>query len=548
MRQPLRILLAASLVCSPLACKRTGDGTDGPGRADKSERQRPPPAMPRPYRLPTEPSAAVHLSAPGQTLQAVAAYVPNMPGPIGLLRTGAAQASMSFEGRMVAYLDMSRAFNGAVVEGQTIVQVPVARQHADTVRSQLASLPTEGDFGARVIPRQAGETGPKLVHFDDKNHLLTFADDLRGLATGYELGKAYGKHPLFLTVTAEEARKYGAQVPFSRLEVTGQGAHDFKAVAIGVPDDAIPVKEIAAGALTGLLETPQIALGASSRYADHDKWVSSTLSQAKRQVDAQNFLVRGVLEDLYRRGASVLRSWNGRTMVGTGPSGHVLVGLGADDPARAEKATLHLISGVQDNLATARSFGVGGLPKFRYKRNSSESGGSKIHMLVLERAAKFVPQEYRAVVDERGELRVAMAFPPRAGGVMVVMGADAENQMKRWLSETTKSTPASESRTDWVAATIAVGPEGLASIASDSTGAAALRLNPDTQPLKLVLSRNGDRLELRVTGDAQAMGKMASAARRTPPQSGSTPVARRTAPKRPVPTRTPTRTSGKRVR
>ncbi len=542
----LAIAAGLALCLAGPSCKRTTEsGTSGPDRA-KAVRKPRPPGMPQPLRLPDHPVAAVHLQSPDEVLRTAAAYTPQPDDddPIALLRRLSTRGGDAFEAKVAPWIDPTRAWDGAVVEGQSIVHVPIARSHLDDAARLLSGLPAEGKFGAVALARPPGEHGPKLAYLDRDAATLTLADTLPGIATGRELARAYGKQPFFVTVDATQARAWGVELPVQRVTVRGQGLHAFELETEGVPRDIPDFDKLADGALPGILEAPQVAVGVSTRYAQHEQTVRTIISRATRTVEKQSFLVRGNLEDLLRRANAVLRSWNGRVMVGIGPSRHVLLAFGTDDPKKTDGALVHFMTGVMSNLGLAKSLGFGSsVPSVRFQKKKLEVNGVPIHVVALENARKQVPPELAALVDARGDLRVAIAFPPRAGTGMFVAGPDASNVLADWLQQIADATPANDSRGDLLAATLAVEPSALVPVLQDATGSQVLSLSAGREPTKIVLRRQGDRLRLLVVGPklaASPPARQPPTAHRTPPNTArTTPTsARRTPPNasRTVPT------------
>ena len=502
MRRRLFRVVSVSILAAGLGfaagCKsRTSSGS----RAATATAAKPKvPGLPDPLPLPAEPIAAIHVGAPSQALATVGGYLGSTDlEPRALLQRLVASSRLDAASALVEHLDLQRAWTGAVVEGEAIAYLPITSDGLDAVASLLADKPAVGSFGAVDLQRAANEDGPKLAWLDREAAALTLAETPRGLATGRELAGAYGKHPLVVSVDGAQLRGDLPEVPFGRVSLIGEGLHDFEATVDGLRVDRPELAMLGDGALTGMLESKRVAIGVSTKYADHDETVRSIIAQASRQVSRQNFLVRGTLEDMLRRASSVLRSWNGRVLAGVGPSRHLLLAFGTDDSARAETATLHLVRGVVDNLSMAKTFGLS-VPTVRFARNKTEAAGSSVHVVALTKARSFLPPEAAPLIDERGDLRVALAFPSRAGGAMMVAGPDAPEVLADWMGEISSATPASDSVADLVAATVAVGPRALAPVFEDQSGRAVLQLSAETDPTRVVVRRDGERWTMSVKG------------------------------------------------
>lgn len=504
------VLIASALALSPLACKRD----NGPGEAKRpadTTTQRPKgPKMPRPLKLPADPRAVVHVDVPKALLNNVLAYAGSEQKPKDVLQEAAAASNMGIAKTFVPHLGLGRAWNMAQVDDQTIIHVPIRKASVAKVAALLSSMKPVGEFGAVDLGRPAGEPGPTIAFFDQQNMMLTLANDLRGIATGPELGRAYGKQGINISINKAQAARYGAQLPVKRVRAQGKSLDDLLITLEGVPQTQeleILHTQIGKGALTGLLDSPQIALGGTSTYRNYKQNVDSIISQAKRTTSKQSFLIRGNFEDMTKRLSSMLRSWNGRVMAGVGPANHVTIGMGSDDPARMSKSTLFFIRGAIDNIKTAKTFGIGGIPNVRFQPNASKAGGEPIHVVSLDRARGFVPSDLHGLLDESGRLRIAMAFPSNRGAGMIVLGPKAPDVLTKWVGDTKNATPPGKSSDHLLAATLAIGPKKILSLVqSKDDPRALLSTNANRPPTKLVVRKEGDTYTIRLRKKAGAKG------------------------------------------
>jgi hypothetical protein len=510
MRRPFRLLalLALSLGLAPVsACKRTGSSDTSPGSAgasnksSKPKRVRRKPGLPRPLRLPATSPILIHVQSPGEVVTGLRAYAPELRAGQGLLNDLVSQlpGATEVEQTLARAVDLGRPWDAVSVDGQLIVHLPIRR--VEMVASLLANKPPAGKFGAVDLQRGAAP-GPKLAWLDREAKTLTLADTERGLATGRHLAREYGrKDALRIELSQAETRKYAPQFALEQLELRGMGPHQFALKAQGVPPEIFAqLGRIQPGALTGLLESDRIAVGASSKYADYDKDVRKIIGDLKHQVDRQNFLVRGNLQDLLRRLGSVLRSWNGRTMVGVGPKDHLLIGFGAENPQKMGGALFHLTNGVIDNLSLARTIGVS-VPRVRLQRNKTSGAGHNISVIALEGARKYLPAEAAPLINDRGDLRIAVAFPTKSGAGLVVAGPNCHEVLREWLEDTADATAAKDTAEDYIAAVAAVDPADLQPVLQPGGNPAALLgLDASREPTRLVVVRKGNDLEVRVQG------------------------------------------------
>lgn len=526
MRRLSRLLVVSALslgLATVSGCKRTGASDSSPGSTGhddgpaKPKRVRRKPGLPRPLRLPARSPILVHVQEPGDALAGLRDYSPALPPVRELLAQMVAQmpGAGAFEARLANVVDLERSWDAVSIDGELVVHLPIVATQVDTVAALLSDKPPVGRFGGVDLQRSAG-AGPKLAWLDREAKTLTLADSERGLATGRHLAREYGKtHPLRLELTGAEARKYAPAFALEQLSVEGKGTHALELTAKGVPSEVFArLDKLGPGALTGLLESPRIAVGASSKYVDYDKDVRRILGDVQRQVDRQNFLVKGTLQDLSRRLGSVMRSWNGRTMAGVGPKNHVLLGLGADDPKKMGGALFHLTTGVIDNLSLARTLGIS-VPRVRFQRNKNAAAGSNISVIALENARKYLPPEAAPLVDGKGDLRIAVAFPNRAGAGLVVIGPSCHDVMAKWLDDIADATPASDSVQDLIAAAAAVTPTDLEPLLkSGGDVSALLGLDASREPTRVKVARNGDTVKVQLEGPRVEHGAQHFGARR----------------------------------
>ncbi len=508
MRPLYPALLASLLALSPLACKRSGGAAKAP--TDSTTARPSGPKMPKPYDLPAKPGALVHVASPSEMLKEVLNYSPAQMTPREAVNQALQNSGRAFETRVFRHIGLGRPWNMAVIKGQTIVHVPVRKASVDQVAAMLSDFKPVGDFGAVEIQRAQAGIGPKLAFLDRQNAMLTLANDVRGIATGPELGRAYGKQGVNIVVTRDQAARYGAQLGVDRATVTGPSVDDLRIELEGAPP--IPADaRITEGALTGLLESKQIALGGSTKYVDYKKDVDEIIRQGRRQVSSLPSIAQGNGKELLNRASGMLRTWNGRSMVGVGPANHVLLGFGADDPAKMSNSTLYFIRGVQSNIKTVKSlksFGVKvDVPSVSFAANKAKVGNDAIHVVALEGASKWVPAELRPLLTENNRLRIAMSFPKRAGAGMVVVGRNCDTVLATWLKETQNATPGGKSQGHLASGTVAVGPKALQRFAQpDFNPMSMLNLNANRAPTKIVVKRQDQNYVIKLKREGKAGG------------------------------------------
>lgn len=491
----LRVVLTSLLLLSPLSCARS---TQEQASAQPSPAvvKAQPPGMPEPLPLPDRPSAHLHVDNPEALLFVARQLSGDSRSNSQVLADAAAQTQQPLESQLGAYVDLQERWDAVMLGKEPIIYLPIQRQSLSAVQKILDEYPKEGPFGA-VRLRPSGERYPQLAYLNHKTKTLTLANNLRGIATGPMLAPRYRSPAVSISLTAATASRFGVQIPVERLDITGPNANELDIVAHNLKEQLPAEAQLTNGALTGLL-SPLVTVGASSKYSAYRADVDKFNRDIAREVSRQNFLIRGTLEDLHRRFRAMAGAWNGRTMVGIGPTQHLLVGLGVNDPKRASNATLHFLSGVLNNLSTARMIGVS-VPNVRLKRNSSQSAGTSIHVLTVPGAKGIVPRELHPLVDNRNTLHVAFAFSERAGSVMLAAGPQAPKTLAQWLQETEQAASAESTVADWAAARSSVPPTQLSTLIERPT--ALFTLQPSTTPTQVVIRRSGPKtvVELRRT-------------------------------------------------
>jgi hypothetical protein len=529
-------LLAAGTVIAP-ACKKDGERSTTP-KSDKEpivEKEPPKPrGMPRALPLPAKPAFAAHVANPQLALAALGSFTGQGTDPRVVLRSILQNAPTGFGATFYDQVDLERPWSAAIVEGQLVIRIAIRRAAVLDVERLLATKAKIGSFGAVEIMKPTEGTDfdpqpPRLALLDRGSATLTLAGDERGLATARELGGAYGKSALFLTVDGAQIRKGMPEFPFDRISLEGKGVEDFHITSeASAPIEGI--EDITNGALTGLLEFPELALGATSRYAKHEAVVKSMISDASRMVEKQNFLVRGVLEDMLKRYKAVLRSWNGRVMAGIGPKGHLVLALGSDDPKKASSNVTGMIDSVMDNLDLARTFGVS-VPKLRFKRNRSTVAGVTIHVVALENAKRQLPAELAGLLDEKGDLRIAFGGSDHAGALMVSIGGDAPEALTRWIEATKGAAPGSKTTGQLVSAAIAVDAGSIPGLRTGEIDLpAVVGLAAERPATTVVVTRKENDFDIHVTGPVPKVTEVRARTVRPPTDPRGRPVPTRTRP------------------
>lgn len=462
----LRRLVVAALVgaalTAPIACKTPAGGTTRTaGRASVRAR------LPEPLPLPAQPVAAAHVEQPGRALGMADPWIEESLAAPAVLERGLVQFTTPEAAAWIApAIDPERTWSSVRLgDGEEIAHFPVRPDAVPSLSKSLGELSKEGKFGAVRLPErphveaEEGEQSPwshkpHLAWLREDEGTLTIATSLRGLVTGPRISETYGEAPVFVTV---DRSMIPPIVPLERVTASGKLEEMTVTAKVGADFDAAQL-QIENGALTGLLAGRGMVAGATTRVAEHEEIVKRVISNVNATIEQQPFLLQGILQDMQRRLNAVLRSWDGRVMVGLGPPGHVRLAYGSDDPKRSGVAVLRLLQAVVDNVKLLRNF-TNQLPAIRIKKSAGEGAGEPIHLLSIGNAKGMMQPELHALVDDHNRLRIAMAWSRHAGAGMAVVGPQAVTQLEQWLDASAKGPAGEETVGDFGAAVVALDPK-----------------------------------------------------------------------------------------
>ncbi|MCA9691960.1 MAG: hypothetical protein R3A51_01955 [Nannocystaceae bacterium] len=489
---PLLLALVIAPACKP---KQTRDPAFQAKAARKNN-----PSLPKPHSIPAQPAAGVYVGAPATLLADLGELVPQVPTADRIIHDLLRRQGLTALEGVASHIDTSRPWVAAEIEREEIFYLPVRRSGLSAVEATLSRMQKVGKFGAVAVPSQVESRMPpptQLAWLDRDGAALLLAQSEVGLATALELPAAYDKQPLWMTASREYLlRILGEDLGFTRLDVRGSGLHDLTIDAQGKLPSSDQLGE---GALTGMLELAEVAAGVSTRWPGHQKFVHDTIVELKRQVDRGGFAAQMMLGKLVTQANAALRSWNGRVMLGVGPKNHVVFGLGADNVGGAKNAVVSLISTARDNLKMAQML-AGNLPKIGLR------SAGPLHVLTLSDARKTLGGDIAPLLDPKGRLVVAFAFSQNLGGMIGVVGPQAEQHLKRWIARHNDVTGAQKSQGHLLALTLAADPKVLGPLldAPDSRErtAAFLQLERVRQPTQVIVTRAGQGYHAEVRGPA----------------------------------------------
>lgn len=468
-------LLTLSLVLVGGCKQSSSKDADSPegkqgGRKNKGDEQAKKIVLPEPLELPADPPLATWLTQPNAVVARIQPYSPIQLDVRMVMKMLLANVTRSDLATLVAdSIDLERPFANVVLPGgQEIVRVEPMAGKRDALVQALASLPKAGEFGAVALPPPDGAPAGKqtwLAWLDPQDGTLVLSTSDRGLASGRGMAAAYGKEPVFFTVDAaamQGAAALPVELPFGRVWARGNLDELHVEAELAGDAQADPLSElpIAQGTLGGLLAAPKLTLGASSRYSEHEQSVKDIIRQVNSQVDQLPFLVRGIGEDLAKKLNTVLRSWDGRVLAAIGPVGHVRIAYGSEDPDKAKVAMIRLLQAIVDNLKFFRNFSSD-VPNIALKRDVAQGDGTSVDLLVVHDAGGLVPSELRSLLDAKGKLNVAMAWSPRAGGGVMMVGPQASDELAAWLDATKASPSGADTAQELLAAMLGAHPDGV---------------------------------------------------------------------------------------
>ncbi|MBK8262314.1 MAG: hypothetical protein IPK80_13380 [Nannocystis sp.] len=539
MRRPALLLLAACLALP--SCKTSQRvGGDPAQRGEDSKTTAPaarPIILPAPHPLAEDPRVGVRVDDPLAALLTLKNLIPGVPELPVLAETMlATQLPAELARAFAPLLADRRPWLGAELEGEDILHLPLRPGDLAAAEALLAALPPEGDFGAVRLPPaalhlrdpdleltdgaqipdqappQAQSRRSRLAWVDRQQRALRIASTLPGLATSRELERGYARGPLWLSVDGARIRESFADLvdnfPFARLLVRGAGLHELTLEIHAEPGRALPpLPELAPGAMGHLHGAAPLALAASARWSGHQDAVRGLIREMNANVDRAGFAARLVLDGLVQQASAVLRAWNGRVFVGLGPTpGHLALAFGADDPVRAGQGLSRLLGAIVDNLELARLF-ASNVPKLNLRRHSKDP---EVHLLTVPGARGMLPAEARALLDDKGNLRLAFGFSARSGAVYAVLGPRAETELTTWAAAIAAA-PADEPQTpDLIALTVALTAEQIAAQLAQNPSRAeqflqqALALTPDRAPTQITARQDPDRYVITALSPAAA--------------------------------------------
>ncbi|MGB1013672.1 MAG: hypothetical protein ACPG4T_06025, partial [Nannocystaceae bacterium] len=458
-----QLVLGLCLASGSIGCKRDArTSPTSPSSAQRIAGKHSSVLLPEPLPIPATPEVGLHLAAPGDFFTGLAAWVPIDPSrvPAGLLRE---QMPAAMADAIAPHVSTEAAWDAMRLPGvegasEELLHLPLMAGGVKEVAQALSSLETQGNFGARVVPAAEDSAGgpTRLVFLDEAAQTLTIATTERGLATGQVLAGVQ-RPAVWARVDGAFIRQWAQEFPFAELRVEGAGLHDVVVTAGFDPAKGPLDMPLVPGALTGLLDAPGLAVGATARWSEHRVWVKQTLAQLRRQVDKAGFAAQMVLGKLVSQTSTLLRSWNGKVFVGVGPKGHVVFGFGTDDPAKTKRAALGALDTAIGNLSMLRMF-ASNVPRIGLKKLGDG------HLVTVVGVKNSLGPELAALLDDRGRLRIAFTGDASSGALFGAIGADAPDVLGRWVGSQKQAMPAKQASEHLVAAQMAVDARTLAPV------------------------------------------------------------------------------------
>ncbi len=595
-RTPLRLFPLVSLVFAlgfPLSCqKNQRDGTTkthSPGAEDVGKgRFKRRISLPDPLPLPDRPRTALHLANPEAAIDVLRTWAPGSFEASSLLVQALRSLTTETMAKTIGpVIDTEAPWSFAELapsagqhSSELIFRFPVRKDSRKQLSRALAGLKSHGPFGAVVLPNNnpkpppraptSGNTSrrvvvfappdsPWLLWFDHDRGAISIAKSSRGLVTGRELAEKYGRSPVFGTMMPRDSelssstlrtldpkllnllKAQGLIGPNSRQmaiqRVVARGSLQDLQVTATLAKGVDPLQDLplAGGSLKGLLQDTHLAVGASGRWSARDKVVKDTIRKVQRRVDGLNFFVKGTAQELASKFYAVLRGWDGRLLAGLGPADTLRLAYGAKNPAKNGATALRLLKSAESNLALARSF-VANIPSMRLKKNVASAAGIKIHTLVLGNIRGQLPKSLRALLDDKGRLRVALAWSPRAGAGLVTAGPRSVAAMSSWLTETKSAPPDNAASSELAQAVVSLSAKPMQSIMRALTAGSAHNFQTFDLSSFLTLRATGPRTTIALRRDRQAQTVSLRIKRDPSPSASTKRHTVRVSTKRPPPT------------
>jgi hypothetical protein len=272
--------------------------------------------------------------------------------------------------------------------------------------------------------------------------------------------KTYGRSRIDVAVAGDLLP--AMEIPVRRLSLEGSIEALEIHAKLDPTFDAGARFELAPGALSGLLASDDLIVGASSRWTGHEQAVKLASKRVRAETAKVPFLLQGIADDLANKLLAAMKTWNGRFAIGVA-GGHVLIGYGSDDPSGSGRAVTSLLETVESNVDIARVF-TSDVPSVKMSRKIADVDGQPIHKLSIGQAIKFVPREARGLLRKDGGLEIAMTFSEHNGAGMLAIGPAPVDRLKAWTREARGGAAGSSTLDVLAAAKVAVDPLQLTAI------------------------------------------------------------------------------------
>lgn len=435
---------AAQLFAAWTAAWWVGCTGRSPGRAK----------LPDPFAIEDQPPLALHIPVPSAAFAELVPWATTPPLEkllhATLLRETNCEAS--WLARMLEPLDRHAPWSYLRLEGgQRCWAIAMRRNAGPQIRAQLARLPR--DSVVWKLPHSTSSPSPWRVWFDETGSYLVLATGLRAVATGVRLRSHFAREgsrnwhlsarvqPLMAMLGLRIDDSGPVPVP-QRVELRGSIARS-EFSAIYADHEAPPPWSnwpSSRGDIPGLLADPQTRWGVGFRYADARTLTAEVQRELQAQMRGLNFILRGIANEHLRGLDQAMATWDGRVVAAHAHTGRLRLALGSSNLASCERALVTVLRQASSQVATARKFSSS-LPKVVYKRSKAPAG--IVHRLAIAGASRYVPREFRALLDAKKRIRAALHFDQARNSVLITLGAEAPDEMDAWLAQrgTSKSTP-----------------------------------------------------------------------------------------------------------
>jgi hypothetical protein len=495
-------------------CTKTEGSTDPDARSKLGRRaggKAVETTRPDPYPLPDTPATVVVVRDPRSVAAAAKMVAPfDIDARASMRWELSRQLDDAWADRLTTAADLTRPITALELDAaqtggqrESMIRFAIEHERREPLLAALAERSSAGGFGAVELPTRPSRVPPDgstpairrvLAWSPDDGQTLILANSERGLITATGVAEHYAETPIFAHVQIDRLNLPTVQqIPFESAHIRGElGDLEATLTVAADQDDPFTTFQLSPGALPHLLAADDLVAGGSTRWSGYQSAVKRLIGRIATQVDEAPFLVRGWATDLATKFNAVARSWDGRVAAATA-EGHLLVAYGSPDAERSGVAVLHFLREAIDGLSMVSSF-VGSAPEVTLKKRADSFSGVDVHRVTIKNARSFADSRIAPLFDDKGNLRVAMAFPGDRNAAMIAVGPAPVPRLGAWLSGTAGAEdPGIADGAPIGAMRWAVSGQQARSISDLTDLRALLAVRPDIPPYDVTIRPAGER-------------------------------------------------------